>query len=637
MQNDGGKKRFARVLRIVSVFNAIGWGLALVLLPAVALFVIITEFGQASDAARATIGSTRWLLFFSLGLAGYAIASWGIMSRILMPLEVDRKAELAVMFSLFGPLVLLSGCAYSAQSPPETNMRLLGTLLAITLPVMIIAPDLLRTAPKAVWFAGLFSLGCWAILAVAPDAIGPFIGPLAVLLVFVAVPMWAIWALRRMPLLGCLLGIVVALAITKARYGVREVRTVDRTTRLGFMTMTGYAKSWIEQRRREIEESDNSAPYPIYIVTSDGGGARSSLWTATILGGLTDLRPAFSSHIFAISAVSGGSVGAAVYSALLRGGKQDIEGESARILAQDLLSAPLARLVTRDPVDSVFCRGWGLCPPASGDRAISIELALERAGGPAAASLAEPFENLWSGAGQTVPLLLFNTTEATSAEKRVITPVWLDSDPQENLFFELPRRKTLRLSTAAMLSARFPIISPQGELPIENGHQTEILVDGGYFDNSGSSTASEALQALRQAIAAEQLSKHVRIVALILTNEVGRPVEQNRDKLCAGGSVVEAARAEGWGILQPMGTLDAVRSNSAGGWRHEYIAAIETAGGAAERLPLYGCNYYPKSEDLEVPLGWMLSKVVVEQVRERADELLRVMAGDVLLGVPKNR
>jgi hypothetical protein len=636
MENDSRKKKSAGFLQIVGVFNAIGWALALVLLPVAALFVMMTEFGQASDAARATFGSARWLLFFSLGLAGYAIASWGIMSSVLMRLQVGRKAELAVCFALLGPLVLLVGCGYSAQNPPETNMRMMLTFIAISLPVTIIATDLPRAAPKAVWFASLFSLGCWATLAVAPDSIGPFIGPLAALLVFVAIPMWAIWALRRSPILGWCLVIAVVLAVTKARYGVREVRMVDRTSTLRFRTMTGYAESWIEERRPEIENSHRSVRYPIYIVTSDGGGIRSSLWTAIILGRLTDLRPTFSSHIFTISAVSGGSVGAAVYAALLHGGNREIEAESTHILAHDLLSAPLARLVTRDPLDSVFCRGWGLCAPFSGDRAISLETALERAGGTAAASLAQPFENLWSDTGRAVPLVFFNTTDATSAARRVISPVWLDSNPGENLFFELPQRRTLRLSTAAMLSARFPIISPQGELPLGDDRQTETLVDGGYFDNSGSATASEALRALQVAIDAKPLAKPVRIVALMLTNDVGRPLRHYEDKLCSGGSVIEVGKAEGWGILQPVETLDAARSNSAERWRHEYTDAVERAGGVAEPLSLYACNYYPKSEDLEVPLGWMLSKPVVEQVRKRANDLLRVAADDILLGVSQN-
>ena len=135
--------------------------------------------------------------------------------------------------------------------------------------------------------------------------------------------MWMLWVLRQWPILGWILAIAVVLVVTKTDYGVRPVRLVDRTSGVAFLRMTGYARSWIEERRVEIENAGRSAPYPIYIVTSDGGGARSSLWTASILGGLTDRQPAFARHVFAISAVSGGSVGAAVYGALLRAANRE--------------------------------------------------------------------------------------------------------------------------------------------------------------------------------------------------------------------------------------------------------------------------------------------------------------------------
>ena len=48
----------------------------------------------------------------------------------------------------------------------------------------------------------------------------------------------------------------------------------------------------------------------------------------------------------------------------------------------------------------------------------------------------------------------------------------------------------LRLSTAALLSARFPIISPAGVLRNDaDASFGDRVVDGGYFENSGLSTA----------------------------------------------------------------------------------------------------------------------------------------------------
>ncbi|MCW2276198.1 hypothetical protein GJ654_17925 [Rhodoblastus acidophilus] len=55
----------------------------------------------------------------------------------------------------------------------------------------------------------------------------------------------------------------------------------------------------------------------------------------------------------------------------------------------------------------------------------------------------------------------------------------------------------LRLSTAALLSARFPIISPAGVLRNEaDATYGDRVVDGGYFENSGLSTATDLARAL---------------------------------------------------------------------------------------------------------------------------------------------
>jgi hypothetical protein len=57
----------------------------------------------------------------------------------------------------------------------------------------------------------------------------------------------------------------------------------------------------------------------------------------------------------------------------------------------------------------------------------------------------------------------------------------------------------IRLSTAAMLSARFPIISPAGILRAEGDGQTgDRVVDGGYFENAGLTTAMDVAKELRR-------------------------------------------------------------------------------------------------------------------------------------------
>jgi hypothetical protein len=49
----------------------------------------------------------------------------------------------------------------------------------------------------------------------------------------------------------------------------------------------------------------------------------------------------------------------------------------------------------------------------------------------------------------------------------------------------------IRLSTAATMSARFPIISPHGNIRNKSNQIVDRVVDGGYFENFGATTAFE--------------------------------------------------------------------------------------------------------------------------------------------------
>ena len=56
----------------------------------------------------------------------------------------------------------------------------------------------------------------------------------------------------------------------------------------------------------------------------------------------------------------------------------------------------------------------------------------------------------------------------------------------------------VRLSTAALTSARFPVISPAGVFRMKGSGYGDQVVDGGYFENSGLTTALDIVHALEQ-------------------------------------------------------------------------------------------------------------------------------------------
>ena len=73
---------------------------------------------------------------------------------------------------------------------------------------------------------------------------------------------------------------------------------------------------WITERRAEIEAASKERPYRIYIATAQGGGLYAAYHAAFALARLQDECPHFSRQLFAISAVSGGAVGAQLFTDL---------------------------------------------------------------------------------------------------------------------------------------------------------------------------------------------------------------------------------------------------------------------------------------------------------------------------------
>ncbi len=63
-----------------------------------------------------------------------------------------------------------------------------------------------------------------------------------------------------------------------------------------------------------------SGGYPVYIVTAQGGGMYASAAASFFLAKMQERCPGFAEHVFAISAVSGGSIGATLFDAALEDG-----------------------------------------------------------------------------------------------------------------------------------------------------------------------------------------------------------------------------------------------------------------------------------------------------------------------------
>lgn len=56
--------------------------------------------------------------------------------------------------------------------------------------------------------------------------------------------------------------------------------------------------------------------------------------------------------------------------------------------------------------------------------------------------------------------------------------------------------RDVRLSTGGTMSARFPVLTPNGTIIDADGENIDHVVDGGYFENFGATSAHELAEAL---------------------------------------------------------------------------------------------------------------------------------------------
>jgi hypothetical protein len=245
---------------------------------------------------------------------------------------------------------------------------------------------------------------------------------------------------------------------------------------------------------------------PMVLVATAGGGIRAAYWTGTLLGRLHDQVPGFDDFLFALSGVSGGAVGAAVYRALLGADGAPpvacgaMEACAQAVLARDFLGPVAAALLHQDLLQRF------LPLPVLPDRAAALEAAWEAAVREVSAgerSLSQPLGGLGAGDGRPWPALFLNATWVDNGRRIVATN--LRFDEQSGVAGEPFARSNdqlavigqdLKLSTAAHNSARFPLVSPPGMWRDADGAIAGRLQDGGLFENYGAETALDLLAAV---------------------------------------------------------------------------------------------------------------------------------------------
>jgi hypothetical protein len=566
----------------------------------------------------------RWLMIlFWLDLAEGLLVGVGLYFR-----HQVAKGLRARLTSLWPEKVKSEGANGLTDLPTITWVVLVSTEL-LSLVLFIIFTTSMGQVKVAGWFAPaslvLLSVAAWI-------AFGSF---------FVVY----FGKLIRLPILTPLL--LLALLFSYFNWNDNhEIRHFDQAIKTQPQDFDKAFQAWWDARA----DKDNykNRPYPVFIITAEGGGITTGYLTATVLTAIQDRAPAFAQHVFAISSVSGGSIGSAVYAGFatkctnnLPADKLPLPWKDRRsgplqnsadaVLKDDYLSPLLSALLYPDLVQRFLplaINRW--------DRARALEERLETSWVNHATcdgatplgtrDLSQSFYDFFgSFPSSSTPAIFFNTTSVETGERMFVTNLL----PRNPSFDTLPALAdvnntfNLPFSSAACLSARFPVVTPAGFVPTAEGQKFRYA-DGGYYENSGTATGYNILMSLKvdghslyDSLLQMRLQGDQRATIIPIIIRIGFPLPQTRNPTqeINDPSLEERAKYKGTGlneIMSPIRTL----LNTRGARRNDVVRQMQTAIQNLQGPPTadrndcsLGCMFSFELNSMKValPLGWLLS------------------------------
>jgi predicted acylesterase/phospholipase RssA len=411
---------------------------------------------------------------------------------------------------------------------------------------------------------------------------------------WIGIGSWLVyWAdLYRVPIFATLFLFAIGFSFINDNHSVRKLSVDDGGGNVAARKDIGATfEQWLTNLNTKYRAE---ARHPVYIVATEGGGIRAAYWTASVLTALQDQAPQFADHTFAISGVSGGSVGATVFASLVADGnrasavsdcdtlntadkQKTIRFAAQQILSSDFLAPTLASLLHADLVQRFLPIGF--IP----DRAKALETGWQRGWRTHVRTASGAQDDFFSGSFMKmygdrptalIPSLFLNGTIVERGNRIIGSNCIISSDIPESadIFNELG--SDMRLSTAAHNSARFTYVSPAGS--IRNPGLIEHVVDGGYFENSGAQTAADLLRTLRKLhpevsfnlvlIRYQEVEKNGSPVPLPsaarFMNEVMSPLRALLNTRGARGTL---AYAEAQGMVPPANQFEFLLTQQKGG------------------------------------------------------------------------
>ena len=568
----------------------------------------------------------------------------------------------AAAITLAAYLTLLA-LFYRFRKNTKTQKRLLYFLYALALvlvAVPICAPDATLMASR---LAGPLAITAFVLIevAIAVRLVSWFFH--RVVSVIVAIPSslllvtdWLPLRLRQaaialLPLVA--VGVLTAGIIRTGGGGIEGQPEETQAKAGGDLAATFHA--WLAERRT------GSSRYPVFVVAAQGGGIYAASTAGAFLATMQDHCPAFARHVFAISAVSGGSVGASLFNAafadsIARGTNRkapvDVEpgcdslfakpGELSRrlraVTQDDHISPVLAylvpdllgglvpgslRLKSGEPDRGSPC-DIGHSPWGSRDRILEKSFidSFKRNGPTSKGAddacpdqkernlLVYPFLDSWSLKGD-LPALLLNATWVETGYRVAFAPFALQPFGGGTLYsFDSLSKEPSdpSLIKAAVISARFPGLMPPWTFSLDKGSRL-TFVDGGYADSSGVTTALQLYNKLKQVGGDD-----VDLYLITLTDK------SKALTAAAGVEPVGSMPVRSWlyDVFAPVTTLLSVRD------LQSRKAVTEARTELGEKMIVVQLD----QKAFPLPLGWKLSGLSSDIIRLTIGDPARCTAAD---------
>ncbi len=417
-------------------------------------------------------------------------------------------------------------CHELRDGVPSSLRRALSIVFWVLLPLLIVAVILaLANQPSQAW-----RMGSTGVVATGFAGYALLIGVLKWIS-----RRWAGWEAvaqlgfgRRTSWISLFLITIIVASVLDTKGGYHDARVAER------FGPSAHLYSNLEDAFTQWKTAQAGCPgvdggaVPLVLVAAPGGGIRAAYWTASAMQDLfgSDGTSCASRRVFAMSGVSGGSVGTAAWVATTasnheRGGIDQTPRATVAFISEDRsLASTLVGMLLRDSFQPLIGLGKsGL------DRASLMENGWEESAGvfthEGGGSIS--FQELGEGL-DWVPAITLNGSSVRDGCRVLVSnvgmlPGALPPDCQAAPGLKTPAgpvsgaidpflglngtqdadpgncpagggsvtRFGMRATTAALLSARFPYVTPSGAIRrcFSGSELVSYDVDGGYYENSG--------------------------------------------------------------------------------------------------------------------------------------------------------